>query len=179
LSARVRTRAALCLALALANSGPAAADSRAYHWLDEQGNVHITATPPPDGARPVPPPAPPPALPTPPVPAAPTGAPPAAAEPEPDPCAQHAKEVSAWLAASRKVTGLEARIEEIEANPIQASTTESCPRDSPCFTEMYSRDQALRRANDDLAAAEAEVSDLEDAAHRAGVPDRCLVDPSE
>ena len=207
MSARVRTRAALCLALALANSGPAVADSRVYRWLDDEGKVHITATPPPDGALPAPAPERPTAPPAerdrfqvvpetgaasaapsapedaavpeakPPAPSA----PPAAAAPETDSCLKYEKEISAWLDARRKVTRLEAQIERIESNPVQASATESCPRynSNPCHFEAYSRDEALRRANDDLSAAEDRVGDVEEAAHKAGVPDRCLVDPRE
>jgi len=198
-------RAALCLALALANSGPALADTRAYRWLDEEGNVHITATPPPDGARPAPPPVRPvpppvprdpvqvvpetgagrptetePALSTPPAPRLPTPpVPAAAAVSDGDSCAKFETEISAWLDARRKVARVEAQIERIESNPVQATTSEVCPRYSPCFQESYVRDEELRRANDELAAAEDRVGDLEEAAHKAGVPDRCLVDPRD
>ena len=200
MSTRVRIRAALCLALALANSGPALADSRVYRWLDENGQVHITATPPPAGAQPAPPsaaapqsygtqvevepetqsapreepPAPPPVLPVPPVPPAAR-----AADRDEDPCAGHAAEIEAWLAAERKLPPLQAAIERIEADPVQASATESCPRYSPCTYSSFTREEALRRANEELHQAEEKVADAEARAHQSGTPDRCLVDPNE
>ena len=195
MSPRVRIRAALCLAMALANSGPAHADSRVYRWLDGEGKVHITATPPPDGARPAPEPVRPdaprervqvvpetgsavaPPVPEPSAPPAPPAAP--AAEPDADSCAKHEKEISAWLDARRKVARIQAEIDRLEANPVQASETEHCPAYGFCTTEAFVRDEALRRANDELAAAEDRLGDAEELAHRAGTPDRCLVDPRE
>lgn len=194
---RVRIRAALCLALALANSGPAQADSRANRWLDENGQVHITATPPPEGARPAPPlgaapqsfgtqvevetetqPAareePPQAPAVPPVPPAVR-----AADRDEDPCAAHSAEIAAWLAAERKLPTLEAAIERIEADPVQASATETCPRYSPCTYSSFTREEALRRANEELRQAEEKVADAEARAHQTGTPDRCLVDPND
>ncbi|MFI5314804.1 MAG: DUF4124 domain-containing protein, partial [Myxococcota bacterium] len=48
----IRLRAALCLALSLANAARARADEvHLYRWVDRDGQLHITATPPPDGAR--------------------------------------------------------------------------------------------------------------------------------
>jgi len=199
LSARVRIRAALCLALALANSGPALADSRVYRWLDDNGQVHITATPPPAGAKPAPapaapqsfgtqvevepetqpgggdePPAAPPAPPAPPVPPAAR-----AAVRDEDPCAGHEAEIAAWLAAERQLPRLQAVIEGIEADPVQASATESCPRYSPCTYTSFTREEELRRANEELRQAEEKVADAEARAHQMGTPDRCLVDPND
>jgi hypothetical protein len=175
--------------MVLANSGPANADSRVYRWLDGEGKVHITATPPPEGARPAPEPvAPPPprervqVVPETGSAAAPAqAAPPAAtaAEPDADSCAKHEKEITAWLDARRKVARVQAEIEQIEANPVQASSTEHCPAYGFCSTESFVRDEALRRANDRLARAEERVGDAEERAHEAGTPDRCLIDPSE
>jgi hypothetical protein len=185
LSAPVRIRAALCLAMALANSGPANADSRVYRWLDGEGKVHITATPPPEGARPAPEPARPAAprervqvVPETGSTAAPQPAAPAA-EPDAESCAKHEKEISAWLAARRKVAQVEAKIARIEENPVQASSTEHCPAFGFCTTESFVRDEALRRATDELAQAEDQAGEAEENAHQAGTPDRCLIDPSE
>jgi hypothetical protein len=171
--------------MVLANSGPANADSRVYRWLDGEGRVHITATPPPEGARPAPEPVPPPAprervqvVPeTGSAPAPPPAAP--AADSDADSCAKHEKEISAWLAARRKVAQAQAEIARIEENPVQASSTEHCPAYGFCTTESFVRDEALRRANDQLAQAEDRVGEAEENAHQAGSPDRCLIDPSE
>jgi hypothetical protein len=197
LSTRVRIRAALCLALALANSGPALADSKVYRWLDENGQVHMTATPPPEGALPAPPPA---AAPqsfgtqvevetetqpgageepaaAPPAPAVPPAA--RAVDRDEDPCAGHAAEIEAWLAAERQLPRLQAVIERIEADPVHASATESCPRYSPCTYSSFTREEELRRANEELRQAEEKVADAEARAHQSGTPDRCLVDPND
>src|SRR5262249_61877558 len=70
-----------------------------------------------------------PALPAPPEPRLPSPpVPPAAAASDPDSCAKFDKEISAWLEARRKVPRLEAQIERIESNPVEATTSEICPR---------------------------------------------------
>jgi hypothetical protein len=100
-------------------------------------------------------------------------------EPEADPCAKHAKEISAWLDARRKVARIQAEIDRIEESAVQASATEHCPAHGFCTTETFVRDEALRRANDELGRAEERAGDAEEQAHRAGTPDRCLIDPTE
>jgi hypothetical protein len=147
-SANIRLRAALCLALSLVNSAKARAD------------------------EPQPPPH--------------TNAPPAAAALAPardeDPCAEHAKMVASWLAATRDVRAAERAIDAIEANPVLASR-EGCSGAAisagRCSDLWYSREEELERAKGRLAAAEENVTSVEESARVAGVPMVCLVDPSE
>ena len=167
-----------------------------YRWLDENGQVHADCTTPPPRAlgprrraRPPPfgtqvevepetQPAAAEELPAaPPVPPVPPAA--RAADRDEDPCAGHAAEIEAWLAAERQLPKLQAAIEQIEADPVQASATESCPHYGPCTYSSFTREKELRRANEELRQAEEKVADAEVRAHQSGTPDRCLVDPND
>lgn len=62
---------------------------------------------------------------------------------------------------------------------MQASSTERCPDFGYCSVEAFNRDEAIRRAGEKLARAEERVGEAEELARQAGMPDRCLVDPSD
>lgn len=190
----IRLRAALCLALSLGNAARARADDEhLYRWVDRDGGLHITATPPPADARetasapdapgpvqvvPVAPPAAPPApaaAPSPPPP------PPAAAEGT-DPCQPHRDTVARWLAAKQEVRDAQDAVERIEANPILGSHT-GCTDEAilarRCTETWYSRDEELTAAHQRQAAAERKLARVEESARVARVPMVCLVDPAE
>jgi hypothetical protein len=171
---------ACALAAAAACAGPAAADAdRLYQWKAADGSLHITESPPPPDAallrmyEAVATPAPPPGTPP---------APPAAPlqEDDSDPCAAHPSLVQAWVDATEERSSAEREIARLDADPVYASDSE-CLLGSPsfgrCSFSTFSRDRALDRANERRELAEAKVERAEEAAARAGVPDRCLVEP--
>jgi hypothetical protein len=199
-SANIRLRAALCLALSLANAARARADDQhLYRWVDRDGRLHITATPPPADASPaavtpsahgtvqlvptapaVAPPAP--AVevaPTPPPPRAP--APPAASDGS-DPCEPHRALIESWLAAKDELGSATAEVESIDASPLLGSRTDCSDAAllaHRCRESWFSRDAALARANERQSTAEQKLARIEETARIAGVPMVCLVDPAE
>ncbi|HTO69002.1 MAG TPA: hypothetical protein VMR31_04005 [Myxococcota bacterium] len=175
-----RWLACLCLvgsaALGPARSLPAA--DRLYEWKAADGSLHITeSAPPPDAvlvreydavATPAAQPAAP-AVPPPPV--------RAAAPSDDDSCDAHAKLVKAWLDAALERQHWEHEITRLENDPVLASESSCTLSALHCGPSYFNRDVALDRARERRSQAEFRQSAAEDAARRAGVPDRCLVEP--
>jgi hypothetical protein len=183
LSANARRWLLACaLVAAAAGARSAAADAdRLYQWKAADGSLHITESPPPADAAlvkvyeavatPSPPPGKPPAPPAAPL-----------QDDDADPCGDHASLVQAWVDATAERRSAEREIARLEADPVYASDSE-CVLGSPsfgrCTFSTFSRDRALDRANERRELAEAKVERAEEAAARAGVPDRCLVEPGQ
>ena len=181
MSANARRWLLVCvLAAAAAGAGRAAADGdRVYQWRAADGTLHITESPPPPDAalvrvyQAIATPAPPSGAPP---------APPAAALQDDDsaPCYDHPTLVQAWLDATEERHSAERDIARLDSDPVYASDSE-CVLGSPsfgrCTFTTFSRDRALDRANERRELAQAKVERAEEAAARAGVPDRCLVEP--
>ena len=183
MSANARRWLLACVLFAgVLRAGPAAADAdRLYQWKAADGSLHITESPPPPDAALVRVyeavgSSPPPAAKAPAPPAAPTQ------EDDADPCSAHPSLVQAWLDATDERRRAEREIARLDADPVYASESE-CLMGSPtlgrCSFSSYSRDRALDRANERRELAEAKVERAEQAAARAGVPDRCLVEPEQ
>ena len=181
MSARARRWLWICvLAAAAAGARVAAAEGeRLYQWKGADGVVHITESPPPPDATLVR------VYEAVPVPAPPSGAPPTPpAAPvqadDTDPCAAHPSLIQAWLDATDERRRAEREIARLDDDPVYASDSECMPG-APglgrCTFSTWSRDRALDRANERKELAEAKVERAEEAAARAGVPDRCLVEP--
>ena len=171
---------ACALAAIAAGAGSAAADAdRVYQWKAADGSLHITESPPPADAAllrvyeavvtPPPPPGNPPASPAAPL-----------QEDDTDPCGAHPSLVQAWLDATEEQHRAEREIARLDSDPVYASDSEcvlGTPSFGRCTFTTFSRDRALDRANERRELAEAKVERAEEAAARAGVPDRCLVEP--
>jgi len=102
-----------------------------------------------------------------------------AADADENPCVQHATAISAWRAASHEVKVAERALERLESEPVLAShgsCTEAALVSGRCRNDDYSRDQALEQARDRLEDAQQKVTQVEESARIAGVPDLCLVD---
>ena len=151
MSANARRWLLACVLFAgVLRAGPAAAGAdRLYQWKAADGSLHITESPPPPDAALVR------------VYEAVGSSPPPAAKAPAPPAAP---------------------TQEDDADPVYASESE-CLMGSPtlgrCSFSSYSRDRALDRANERRELAEAKVERAEQAAARAGVPDRCLVEPEQ
>lgn len=175
----------------------AQAEEQIYKWMDEKGQIHFTATPPPRNARPIPSkpqekkpiqvvPAPQTSRPTS---IAPTlvhrqpSAPPArpntaARAPEPVECHRYEGPLSRVEEAQRAVNGAEQAIERLENDPVSDSVTHCTDRSyerGTCGGERtYNRAQALEEARERLQAAEDRLADAEGDLRAAGVPRECL-----
>jgi hypothetical protein len=197
MSMRVQRWRFLSLAALLLIGGAARAEEeQIYKWMDEKGQIHFTATPPPRNARPigskpetkpqvqiVPMPgsaAPKPASASSPTrrraprAVAPSGA--AAPAPESADCGRHASTLERVRSAQRTIEALESSIERLE-NDDTASSRTSCnargERLGVCRDGSYNRDRELERARERLQAAEDELADAEQEARAANVPPVC------
>ena len=115
---------------------------------------------------PAPPPPPPPALQVP-------------ADADENPCARHADLVAAWRAATQAVKAAERALERLEAEPVMVSRgtcSDAAWAAGRCRDSYYSRDRELELARDRLEDAQTRVTQVEESARLAGVPDLCLVE---
>jgi hypothetical protein len=137
LTPNIRLRAALCLALSLADLAKAHADE-----------------PVPARMAPVP-------------------------DSDENPCVTHAQLVDSWRVASRAARTAERVLERAEAQPVMASEghcSDAAYAAGRCRDTYFSRDQEIEKARDALDDAQSRVTQVEDSARLAGVPDLCLVD---
>jgi hypothetical protein len=101
-----------------------------------------------------------------------------AADADENPCVSHAAVISAWRSASHDVKVAERSLEKLEADPVSSSEG-SCSAAAiaagRCRHDYYNKDQALEDARDRLEDAQQKVTQVEESARTAGVPDLCLV----
>ena len=187
------------LAVLLLPAGARAEEEPIYKWLDENGQVHFTATPPPRNARPI---AAKPQQKGPiqivPIPQSPKPASSARRTTHPkdrpriDPrtgqsaspqaseridCGRHAEGIQRVRSAQQTVSDLEQSIERLENDAVSSSRT-SCnsrgERLGVCSDSSYNRDRELARTRERLTAAEDGLADAEAELRAEGVPRECL-----
>jgi hypothetical protein len=189
-----RRRFAFLASVLLAASAQAEGEP-IYTWMDEKGQIHFTATPPPRNARPVAtrPEAKQPIQIVPmPTPAKPTSVGPRSARPrvstlreprarsastEPVDCGRHASSLERVRSAQRSIDALRSSIEQLESDSLSSSRTSCTARGERlgvCQDGSYNRDRELDRARAKLQAAEDELGDAEQAARAASVPPECM-----
>jgi hypothetical protein len=103
----------------------------------------------------------------------------APADADENPCARHADVVAAWRAATQAVKVAERALERLEAEPVMVSRgtcSDAAWAAGRCRDTYFSRDRELERARDRLEDAQTRVTQVEESARVAGVPDLCLVE---
>jgi hypothetical protein len=103
----------------------------------------------------------------------------APADDDENPCARFADQVASWRAATQAVKAAQRALDRLEAEPVmvsQGSCSDSAWAAGRCRDSYFSRERELERARDRLEDAQARVTQVEESARVAGVPQRCLVD---
>jgi hypothetical protein len=199
MSIRGHRRRFVFLAALLLAAGPTAQaeEEQIYKWIDENGQVHFTATPPPRNARPIA---------AKPQEKRPVQVVPMPASPQPrsiapslvrpkEPardlrvqspkqktserinCGRYEGPLERVRRAQREVNSLESKIERLENDIVSSSSTsctERAERLGQCREGYFDRDQSLQEARAKLDAAEDELADAEADVRAAEVPRECL-----
>ena len=178
----------LAALLLVAGGPPAQAQAQIYKWMDEKGQVHVTATPPPPSAislDPKPDSKPPTEV----APrrtsqVRPSQAPrsaspqlPAAQASERIDCGRYRGVLQRAQSAQSAVEGLERAIERLENDAVatrRTSCTDEAERRGLCRSTYYNRDRELERSRERLTAAEDALADAEQAVRAQNVPRECL-----
>ncbi len=189
----------LATVLLVAGAHAARAEEQIYKWMDEKGQIHFTATPPPPGARQIgakpQPKQPVQIVPMPgtsqrssapgvtrttPAPRKPLRTIPPRSEShgsESSDCGQHSDAILRLKNAQRNVDSLRAALDRIGDDPVVSSRTSCTTRGErldACRGGSYNREHELERTREKLQQAQDELADAEGELRAAGVSPDCV-----